>query len=81
MCAETYIKRKSKKGEYINLSCSFDIETTSFYDRGGKAAIMYAFVFGVNGRVMFGRTWKDLEEICIALKEYYGLNEKVILPV
>ena len=37
---------------------------------------MYAFVFGVNGKVIFGRDWDDLIDICKALQDAYGLGEK-----
>ena len=42
---------------------------------------MYAFVFGVNGRVIFGRDYDDLEKICKELKRFYGLSESKRLPV
>lgn len=68
--------------EYLNVSSSFDIEDTSFYDaEGNKCAIMYAFVFGLNGKVIFGRTWKDFKEILERLQQAYGLSENRILPV
>lgn len=73
--------KKKKKREYYNVSAAFDIESSSFYENGAKRAIMYCFVFGLNGKVIFGRTWNDLLEICQALKEAYHLDEKTILPV
>lgn len=45
---------------YYNIPCSFDIETSSFYDPdGNKAACMYEWTFGINGIVIIGRTWKQ----------------------
>jgi len=42
---------------------------------------MYCFVFGLNGKVIFGRTWEDFLNVLKALRDAYGLNERRILPV
>ena len=81
ICHESYKTKKHKKVEYINLSAAFDIETTSFKENGLKRGTMYAFVFGVNGKVVFGRTWKDFTDVLQQLKKNYGLSENKILPV
>lgn len=52
------IKRR-RKYEYYNIPCSFDIETTSFYYNGEKCATMYLWGFNLNGRSIYGRTWKE----------------------
>lgn len=69
-------KRGKEEIEYINLPCSFDIETSSFYEGDEKRACMYAFVFCVNGQVVLGRTWKRFLECCKFVQDYYQLNEK-----
>ena len=82
LCHEVLKIRKHKGAEYVNVSASFDIEDTSFYDvQGNKACIMYCFVFGINVKVIFGRTWKDFKDVLEALKNAYGLSEKRRLPV
>ena len=81
ICHEPYKTKKHKKAEYINLSAAFDIETTSFKENGSKRGTMYAFVFGVNGKVIFGRTWKDFTDVLQQLQKNYGLSENKILPV
>ena len=37
---------------------------------------MYAFVFGLNGKVIFGRDWIDFIDCLKALQEAYNLNEE-----
>lgn len=51
---------KKGKNETYNIPCSFDIETSSFYNsKNKKAAIMYIWQFGFNGSVIYGRTWDE----------------------
>lgn len=53
----------NKKQTYYNVACSFDIETTSFYYKGEKNAIMYEWTLGLNGAVMIGRTWEEFMQV------------------
>lgn len=84
--------------KYLNYPISFDIETTSFYEREGvclntkefyktikepkeqlkwsKRAIMYAFVFGINGKCIIGRNWNEFLTIYNELVEYFDLDPK-----
>ena len=74
--------KEKRKREIYNVSASFDIETTSFYDDlGNKCGVMYCFVLGVNGKVIFGRTWFDFIDALIALQHAYGLSEKKVMPI
>lgn len=50
-------------GKIYNCPCSFDIETTSFYNKGEKAACMYEWTLGLNGAVIVGRTWEEFEDV------------------
>lgn len=91
LCESNFIKT-NKKIEYLNLSCAFDIESTSFYrsleneeittttkqtniDKWEKQATMYAWVFGINGKCIIGRTWAEFQTILYKVKEYYHLDE------
>lgn len=64
-----------KKGvRYANCPCSFDIETSSFYENGMKRGIMYVWQFGLNGRVIIGRTWEQFHTLINALTVYHALD-------
>lgn len=57
-------KYKTSKGiEYYQISASFDIETTSFYDNDNKCAVMYVWALCVEGRVYQGRTWNEYTDM------------------
>lgn len=72
--------KTSKKIEYGNVSCAFDIEATSFYENGEKRAIMYAWVLGFNGKCIIGRTWEDAMYCFGKISERYSLDiEKRII--
>lgn len=67
--------KNHEKIEYLNVACSFDIETSSFYQNKEKKACMYAYVLGLNGRVKIGRTWEEFIEDINYIVNYYSLNE------
>lgn len=67
---------KKKKQFYINLACSFDIETSSFYNGDIKTAIMYIWQFAINDDVILGRTWNDFRHLIEALAVKYGTENK-----
>lgn len=75
---------KKGKIEYLNAPAVFDIEASSFYDdKNEKQATMYAWVFGLNGRCIRGRTWGEfMNVIDIVSNEYkLGFNRRVIVYV
>lgn len=65
----------NKKLKYFNVPSSFDIETTSFYDKGEKAATMYEWTLGIYGAVIIGRTWNEFVTCINELAEKLELNE------
>lgn len=72
---------KSKKRLYVNLACSFDIETSSFYEKNEKRSIMYIWQFAINDNVILGRTWPEFITLINTLKDFYKTNEFVHLVV
>lgn len=51
--------QKQNSYKAYNISCAFDIETSSFYSGNEKQVIMYIWQFAFNGYVVIGRTWDD----------------------
>lgn len=79
----SYIKTgKSRKNTVYNVPAVFDIETTSFFNQDGeKQSCMYAWVFGVNGRCVRGRTWQELHRLLAKVTEILHLSETTNLIV
>lgn len=66
---ETLLVKKSENSPwYFNIAASFDIETSSLYtSKGAKFAAMYIWQFGLNGLVIYGRTWKEFNDFLACL--------------
>lgn len=71
ICRQT--KRKQKI-EYYNIPCCFDIETSSFYDRGEKAGCMYIWMFSIDDRIIIGRTWDEFIMLLDKLHDKLSLH-------
>lgn len=70
-----YIKN-NKKMSYLNVACAFDIESTSFYDESNnKCATMYAFVLGINGKFITGRTWDEALTLFKIIADFYNTDD------
>ena len=73
---------ESNRIEYFNIPASFDIETSSFIaskDENGepvKAATMYIWQLGLNGTVIYGRTWDEFDNVINELVDYLELSSK-----
>ncbi len=88
-----HIHREKRNIEYINLSCGFDIETTSCYvniglDKNGEAvqekfAFMYEFTIGIadTDHIYYGRTWEEFKTVCEKLQEYFDLSDSRVLVI
>lgn len=65
---------KSKECTYLQVPCSFDIETSSWYEDGDKRGCMYIWQFGLNGYVLTGRTWPEFIEFVEWLQDQLDLS-------
>ena len=72
------IRRKRKHKEvinYINLPCSFDIETTSYKTvNGEKVGFMYIWMFGISGISIYGRTWDEFLNLMSDIEKVFQLS-------
>ena len=73
LCDIEFVK-KSQKLKYANIPCVFDIETSSFYKDDEKQATMYAWVFGMNGKCVRGRTWREFLDTLDRVIQRYDIN-------
>ena len=82
LCDIKFIK-KGRTCELSNVASVFDIEASSFYKGEEKQCCMYAWVFGLNGRCIRGRTWNEFIELINNLVEVYdlSLNKRLIIYV
>lgn len=56
--------KTNKQISYLNLACTIDIETSSFYDTNNeKVGLLYCFTFGINGHSYLGRTKEDMLDL------------------
>lgn len=75
---------KKKKVKYLDLSLSFDTETTSTYLDNGvheKFAFMYVWQFGIDGYYCYGRTWEQFVTLCKHIQNTLslGYRKRVII--
>lgn len=73
--------KKGKNMLYANVASVFDIETSSFYKNDEKQCCMYAWVFGINGKCIKGRTWEEFLYAIDMVVKYYDLSLKKRLIV
>ena len=74
-------KGNYKREWYYNVSCAFDIETTSCTIEDEKYAFMYIWMLGLDGYCIIGRTWDELINALDKISEYCGLGDNVYLPI
>ena len=77
-------KDSTKRGvNYLNVPCSFDIETTNVYQRDSEGevlkeprpyAFMYHWQFCLDDCVCFGRTWEEFQKLIEELTRRMNLS-------
>lgn len=68
--------REKKSIEYYNIPAAFDIENTSFYENGEKRGCMYAWMLGIYGIAILGRTWTEFINTFNAISDILELSDK-----
>lgn len=83
MLADTRRIRTNQDKYVYNLPCSFDIETSSFYNGDEKQAIMYLWTFGIGGYITYGRTWDEFLELYEKIVEIFNtdLTNRLVIYV
>ena len=74
----------SHKVHYLNIPCSFDIETSSFKEGVAKKAIMYIWTCNINGITFIGRTWDQFTQLLDIVSETFQLikfNRRLLMYV
>jgi len=72
---------KHKKDHVLNISCAFDIESSSCVIDTQKVAFMYEWSFCIGGYVIIGRKWEEFHNMLNDIIEYYNLDEHTIIPI
>lgn len=74
---------KNKNIEVVNIPCSFDIETSSFFENNEKRAIMYIWQFAFKDVVLYGRDWFTFLDFYKQIIKRFGIckNRKLIIYV
>lgn len=72
---------RGKTEAISNVPAVFDIEASSFIQDGQKCGCMYAWVFGINGKCIRGRTWEEFMDVIDKVVKYYHLSERKHLIV
>lgn len=70
----------SNDKEWLNLPCSFDIETSAWVDKSGKEhTCMYIWQMGIDGHIIFGRSYPELINTIKQIKQCLQLNSKKLI--
>ena len=73
--------------EYLNIECSFDIETTSTYTKDGKKfSFMYLWGFGIGEHgefLKYGRTWEEFKDLLnyVSNEMNIHINRRLVIYV
>ena len=71
-----------KKETYIDVVCSFDIETSLLHINDDEYAIMYIWMFDIDAKYqIIGRTWEEFKRFTRAINEFCGDRLKLVVYV
>ena len=71
-----------KKETYIDVVCSFDIETSLLQINEDKYAIMYIWMLDIDAKYqIIGRTWEEYKRLTDAIDKFCGDRLKVVFYV
>ena len=70
------LTKRGKNNSFYEVASVFDIEASSFYINREKRCCMYAWVFGINGKCIRGRTWEEFEKVINLIARNYETNTK-----
>lgn len=71
------VKVKRNHVEYFNTAISFDIETSSFFDKEtlSKSATMYIWQMCFSGGIIIGRRWDEFVNLLYMIHNYYETSD------
>lgn len=75
---------KNGKTEFLNMGCTFDIESTSFKIGEQKFCTMYLWQFAITSKcACYGRKWGEFTNFLKRLETFYklGKNRKMVIYV
>ena len=75
--SEQYRRAKNKKFVYMNLFCTFDIETTTIHPDPEKPpeGFMYHWQMDIGGVVVYGRRWEEWIGLIQKITDWLELDE------
>lgn len=78
-------KGMDKDRAYLNVPCSFDIESTSYNfgteDDPSWDGFMYVWQFALDDIAIYGRRWEEFQELLKSLVKWLDLKEYKRLPI
>ena len=77
ICEDAEIVKRNSKLSYYNISASFDIETSSFYEGEEKRACMYMWGCCIDGYYFRGRTWQEFLQLVNDIIKAFNVTPKL----
>ena len=73
--------RHRNTGEIVGVERCKGMEQNEIRKEWEKIAIMYAWVFCIDGHAFTGRTWEEFSSLIAIVREFYGLDESTYLII